>query len=130
MKTLFVTDLDGTLLREDALISNESIEIINFLQERGMCFSYATARSFYTSSKVTKGLVCSVPVITKNGAFINDSRNGKVLLKNIFSNEEAEDIYKILLSNNLYPIVYSYQEGKEKYSYIKMMSGCYLYKMI
>lgn len=125
MKTLFVTDLDGTLLNENALVSNESIEIINSLQAQGMWFSYATARSFYTSSKVTKGLICSAPVITKNGTFINDSESGKILLKNIFSDEEAKDIYKIIRSNNLCPIVNSYQNGKEIYSYdsSKMSEG-------
>lgn len=117
MKTLFVTDLDGTLLRNNALISKESIEIIHSLTKQGMCFSYATARSLYTSAVVTDGLVCSTPVITKNGGLINDAKNGEIFLKNIFSHEEVEDIYHIIRRNDLYPFVSSYQDGKEKYSY-------------
>lgn len=117
MKTLFVTDLDGTLLRRNATVSNESREIIHSLTNRGMCFSYATARALYTSSVVTKGLRCSAPLITKNGVFINDAKSGEILWENIFSYEEAEDIYQIIRRNQLHPMVHSYQNGKEKYSY-------------
>lgn len=117
MKTLFVSDLDGTLLQEDALISKESCNIINSLEEQGMCFSYATARSVYTSAVVTKGLVCSIPVITKNGVFINEPESGEILLENIFSNDEAADIYHLLHKHKLYPLVFSYQDKDEKYSY-------------
>ena len=44
MKTLYVTDLDGTLLNTHDTINPYSIEIINRLVEQGMLFTYATAR--------------------------------------------------------------------------------------
>ena len=53
MKTLFVTDVDGTLLNQQAFVSKESIRIIHSLTRQGMYFSYATARSYYTSSVVS-----------------------------------------------------------------------------
>lgn len=117
MKPLFVSDLDGTLLRKNALISRESKEIIQSLTKRGMWFSYATARALYTSAVVTEGLCCSAPLITKNGVFINDAKSGEILWENIFSNEEARDIYHIIRRNQLHPLVHSYQNGKEIYSY-------------
>lgn len=117
MKPLFVTDLDGTLLQGNAQISRKSIEIIHSLTGQGMCFSYATARSYYTSSTVTEGLICSTPIITKNGGFINDPTTGEIVLKNMFSCEEAEDIYRIIRENDLYPFVFSYQQGKERYAF-------------
>ena len=42
-ETLFVTDLDGTLMRNDKSISEESISIINELIKQGMTFTVATA---------------------------------------------------------------------------------------
>lgn len=56
MKTLYVTDLDGTLLNTQNFINPYSIEIINSLVEQGMIFTYATARSLVSASVVTKGL--------------------------------------------------------------------------
>ena len=56
MKSLYISDLDGTLLRSDARTSEYTNRTINALVERGMLFSYATARSYLTACKVTAGL--------------------------------------------------------------------------
>ena len=52
MKTLYVSDLDGTLLRKNETLSSYTIKIINALTSSGMLFSYATARSLNTAKKV------------------------------------------------------------------------------
>ena len=41
-KVLYITDLDGTLMRGDLKISDFSIKTINGLVEKGMAFTYAT----------------------------------------------------------------------------------------
>lgn len=56
MKTLYVSDLDGTLLRKNETLSSYTIKIINALTSSGMLFSYATARSLNTAKKVTEAL--------------------------------------------------------------------------
>lgn len=117
MKTLFISDLDGTLLQNDARISAKSCEILNRLIERGISFSYATARGFETALHVTEGLHVNMPVITKNGVVTVRPDTGELLAKNTFSKDEAEDIYHILSKWMLSPVVYSYQDGKEKFSY-------------
>ena len=55
MKTLYISDLDGTLLHSDETISDYTNQVINSLTERGMIFSYATARSYITAKKWQKG---------------------------------------------------------------------------
>ena len=55
-KTLYVTDLDGTLLNTKSRINPKSLRIINGLVERGILFTYATARSLSSALMVTKGL--------------------------------------------------------------------------
>ena len=62
MKTLYVSDLDGTLLRSDETISEYTAQTINRLTTEGMLFSYATARSYHTAKKVTKGLEAKIPL--------------------------------------------------------------------
>lgn len=117
-KTLYVTDLDGTLLTSGQYVSPKSCEIINRLTERGINFSYATARSLITAKKVTAGLSVNAPVIVNNGVFIADSQSGEKLVKNIFSAEQAEDIFKTLTKYEILPLVYSIIGGEEKFSYI------------
>ena len=79
MKTLYVSDLDGTLLRSDETTSEYTNSVINNLTDRGMIFSYATARSLITAKKVTSGLRAEIPLIVYNGAFIVDNVTGEVL---------------------------------------------------
>lgn len=42
-KTLYITDLDGTLLRSDKTLSEYTVREINARIERGMLFSAASA---------------------------------------------------------------------------------------
>ena len=56
MKTLYVTDLDGTLLNTDERINEYSKDIINGLVEKGLLFTYATARSSISAAVAARGL--------------------------------------------------------------------------
>ena len=98
MKTLYVSDLDGTLLRSNESTSEYTNDTINALVEKGMIFSYATARSLITAKKVTKGLNAKIPLIVYNGAFVMDNATGEIMLSNFFDDsvkEVFDDIYPI-----------------------------------
>ncbi len=118
MKTLYLSDLDGTLLRPDETLSDYTAEVITSLVKKGVCFSFATARSRSTTLKVTKNISISLPIIVYNGAFISDSRTGRLLYKNTFSKTEAEEIYSCFKEQGLSPMVYSLIDGVEKFSYV------------
>ena len=72
MRTLYVTDLDGTLMRNDMTISEESVRIINQLIDSGILITYATARSFHSAYTITKNIRFKLPVITRNGTTFAD----------------------------------------------------------
>ena len=106
MTTLYVSDLDGTLLNSNQTLSTFTIQTINQLVSDGMLFSYATARSYQTAKKVTQGLQAPFPLIVYNGACMRDNVSGEILLSHCFQ----EDIHLLLdhfLNNHLYPIVYA-----------------------
>ena len=128
MKILYVSDLDGTLLGSNEKISEYTIQTINSLIESGIIFSYATARSFRTAHKVTKGLDAKFPLIIYNGVMVVDNKDGAFLIKNFFG-PEIKDVIEDLIKNDIYPIVYSFIEGKEKFSYIadKCTTGMQLF---
>ena len=115
-KTLYVTDLDGTLLNRQDRISPFSIEAINGLVDRGMLFTYATARSLVSASRVTQGLSTRIPVIAYNGAFILQPSTGEVLSRELFSEEEQAQVREVLEQHGIHPLVYALINGVEKVS--------------
>ena len=119
MKTLYVSDLDGTLLHSDQRTSEYTNKVIGELVGKGMLFSYATARSYSTASKAAKGLTAAFPVIVYNGTFIRDNATGKALLENLFDKARAVKVAADLISCGVSPIVYSLIGGEERFSYIE-----------
>ena len=117
-KILYVTDLDGTLLNKNDRINPKSIDIINELVEKGMMFTYATARSLVSASVVTAGLSTKIPVIAYNGAFIFQPATGEILSQERFSKEEMDYVADVLNEHDISTLVYSYIQGIEKVSWV------------
>lgn len=118
-KTLYITDLDGTILDRNARVPKESCRILNRLMEEGMAFTYATARSIVSSSKVTEGLNITLPVVTGNGVSIVHPQTREVMYSVAFTKEELSKIVGYLRQYDIYPLVRSYVNGKEKCFYVK-----------
>ncbi len=116
MKTLYVTDLDGTLLGPEQKVSAYTERVINEFVGRGMLFTYATARSGETAAQVTEGLLTSAPRVLYNGAFAVGA-DGSIIVKNTFE-DTAAPVIDSLLESGVYPIVYSLIDGREKFSYL------------
>lgn len=117
MKTLYVTDLDGTLLNTKSRISPYSLEIINDLVEKGMLFTYATARSLVSASVVAEGLSTNIPIIAYNGAFIINPATKEILASTFFEQDESDKIRETLEQFRISPLVFSYVDGEEKVSW-------------
>lgn len=117
MSDLYVSDLDGTLLRSNEATSAYTNEVINSLVDKGMVFSYATARSFVTAKKVTKGIEAKIPLIVYNGAFIIDNITEEILMANYFD-DSVLAVLDELFENKVFPIVYAFVDGKEKFSFV------------
>lgn len=117
MKCLYVSDLDGTLLRSDETISEYTKSVINRLTQEGMIFSYATARSLITAKKVTQNLEARIPLIVYNGAFIMDNVTGDIMISNYFEDEILKAVDD-LIAHDIYPLIYAFVDQKEKFSFI------------
>lgn len=95
MNTLYVSDLDGTLLDNTPKTSDYTNLTIDRLNDEGIIFSYATARSYTTAKKVTKGLNIKHPLVVHNGVFIVNP-DGKILTKNTFSQTDSHKLIQNL----------------------------------
>ena len=107
-KTLYVSDLDGTLLTPEECLSPFTAETIQNLTAEGMLFSYATARSLSTAKKVTGALgKLHLPVIVNNGGAILDAADGHIFEAVYFTDEERDFVRLVLGEAGLSPIVYT-----------------------
>jgi len=68
--TLYVTDLDGTLLRRDASLSASAREALCTVLARGTALTVATARSLPSMRRILGDLPLRLPVIAHNGAVV------------------------------------------------------------
>ena len=119
MKTLYVSDLDGTLLTSQKRVSEYSTKTINDLIENGMLFTYATARSLSSASKVVSGIHFRTPIVAYNGAHIFHPQTGERIASEGFEQEEIDNIKEIMERYNLVPMVYSFVDEKETVSWVK-----------
>lgn len=117
-KTLFISDLDGTLLDSSAKITPFTAKIINHLIDEGLFFTYATARSFHTATKVTSDINFKYPAVHHNGIIIQNPETGEYLDKCIFDGNKIKQVIKKFQDNKLYPLVYSFIDGRERVSWI------------
>lgn len=122
MKTLYLSDLDGTLLRNDETISDFTVNTINELTQKGIPFSFATARSLVTTKKVTANIKTPLPVIVYNGAFIMDNISGEILYGNFFK-DNTNELFEDIKNHGIFPVVYSFTEGIEKLSFVENKSS-------
>ncbi|MCM1307961.1 MAG: HAD family hydrolase [Butyrivibrio sp.] len=129
MSILYVSDLDGTLLGSNEKTSEYTNSVINRLTEKGMIFSYATARSLVTAKKATSGINSKIPLIVYNGAFVIDNFTEDILIANYFD-DGADSVLEDLFSNKVYPIVYAYIDGKEKFSFVPELCSAGMNKFL
>jgi Cof subfamily protein (haloacid dehalogenase superfamily) len=119
MKTLYISDLDGTLLNNNSRLSEYTIKTLNKLIDGGMTFSYATARSLSSALIVTNGLTTNIPLIIYNGTFIINANTKEKLFSLYFNDHEKTHIMDLLNKYSVFPLVYKYIDDKEKVSWIK-----------
>lgn len=129
MKTLYVSDLDGTLLNSNIELSSFTTTTINNLINKGMSFTFATARSLNSSKEFTSELKLQLPVIVYNGAFIMEQVTGKIVSSSFFTEEEKNYVIDRINEFDVNPLVYSFSGTKESVSFNKnkINSGVRLY---
>ena len=96
-KTLYVTDLDATLLRNDKSVSEATARILNFLIDRGMLITYATARSGHSAAKLVGDIDFRLPAIIRNGTVFADPKTGRETEIIMFAPKEEHSTDRRLL---------------------------------
>ncbi|MBN1476241.1 HAD family hydrolase [Candidatus Sumerlaeota bacterium] len=104
---LFITDLDGTLLRDDSTLSVRSSEALQRMLAEGLPLSIATARSIVSIREILGDLPLTLPVIENNGAFLSDLWTGEHFLIHDLPSHAPEEILALGIDHGCRPIVSS-----------------------
>lgn len=106
-KTLYVSDLDGTLLDRNSCLSEESISTLNYLiNECGVNFTIATARTPATVVGIMERVNTQLPFIVMNGAATWDNSGRRFISTSPFDNYTIEKVCNIFEAHGLNPMVY------------------------
>ena len=116
--TLYISDLDGTLLNSAAKLKPRAADMINDMTENGLLFSYCTARSLSSAAEIMKDVKLKAPVALMNGAFIYDPQSGEYIIKNIFSGKQVDIIEKTVRELGESPMIDAFIDGESRNSHL------------
>lgn len=112
MKTLYITDLDGTLLNKDERVSAHSVQIINELSDKGLLFSVATARSIMTAGELIGMLHLKAPVVLMNGVFLFDLTAQKVVSFHAINPTAFQQVVSAFHAHGKAPMLWLYGDDE------------------
>jgi len=121
-RILFLSDLDGTLLRPDATLDPDDARRINALTDAGFMISYATARTIQSVRHILADIrftASTPPISLMNGVFIRDMARGEYLDCASFSREAAQEILTGLCDRGLHPFVYTVNDAGALMTYYR-----------
>lgn len=116
MRTLYVTDLDGTLLGRDGRVSERTLRAMDALWAHGVCISPVTSRS-YSAIEVLRGARFCAPWCLLGGARLYDAQARRVLSEQTYDVRDAVFILDAMKARGLTPFLYAQDENDEQRVY-------------
>lgn len=88
---LIITDLDGTLLTNEKLISDRNKAAIAKAQEKGVMVTVATGRMCVAAAHYARRIGVTLPIISCNGGLVRPY-TGKAVFTHCFTRELAREV--------------------------------------
>ena len=100
MIRLIASDLDGTLLNEEGMLSEKTAECIRNAQQAGILWVAATGRSLKTASELMRTAGVSPEYLLLNGAEFRKS-DGTLIFQKSIEESCAQEIIQMLMEKKL-----------------------------
>ncbi len=109
--TLYVSDLDGTLLNEKSQITALTARTLNTLIDNGIYFTIATARTPATVVKLMEDVRLNLPVVLMTGALTYDIAHDKYLSVSSFDADVSAGLMEVISQMGVSPMIYYIDNG-------------------
>ena len=110
MYKLVAIDLDGTMLNQYGIVSQNTNEAIQKAQEAGMEVIIASGRPIDSIKTIAKEIKSEKYFISGNGAIIYDMAKNEIIYENTLKKQKALEIIKICEENSIYYNIYTENE--------------------
>ncbi|UWG97145.1 Cof-type HAD-IIB family hydrolase [Dehalobacter sp. DCM] len=126
MIKLIAMDLDDTLLNDEGCISEENKEAVRRAVAQGVKVTLATGRMAFSARKHARELCLDVPIITYNGALIEQAGNAEIIYRKVIPPALGAEIVRRLYPKEIHTQVfikdnvYTYRANQHSEAYEKM----------
>ena len=120
MKTLYLTDLDGTLLNDSGVLSERSVKILNELLDEDVCFTVSTARTYATVIPMFKDVHLKCPLVLMNGVCIYDPLQKKTLSCRSLEPSVIRKVLAVFQDFQVLPMLYFEKDSRMRVEYIDL----------
>ena len=107
MKTLYITDLDGTLLHDNAQVSEFTARTLTALSRRGALISVATARTPATVSQIMAEVHTTVPMVVMTGAAMWSPLSHTFSDLQLIERDRVDDLQRVFATSAVTPFCYT-----------------------
>lgn len=111
-KTLYISDLDGTLLNASAELTEYTMTSLNTMIADGLHFTIATARTLASSSKILAGLTLDLPIALMNGVLVYDMAQKCYTQINVLEPKTVVSIIQTLRTFDITGFMYKLNNGE------------------
>lgn len=112
MRTLYASDLDGTLLGSDSLLSGNTVRMLNDVIGRGALFTVATARTPATVSRLMNDVAMPLPAVVMTGTALWNQTDGRITNRVTIPELTLGPLLDIYRRHNLPTFVYTFEGEK------------------
>lgn len=110
MYKLAAIDLDGTMLNQYGVVTQNTKEAIQKAQEAGIEVMIASGRPIDSIKTIAKEIKSEKYFISGNGAIIYDIAKNEIIYENTLKKQKALEIIKICEENSIYYNIYTEKE--------------------
>lgn len=110
MYKLAVIDLDGTMLNQYGVVTQNTKEAIQKAQKAGIEVMIASGRPLDSIKTIAKEIKSEKYFISGNGAIIYDIAKNEIIYENTLKKQKALEIIKICEENSIYYNIYTEKE--------------------
>lgn len=110
MYKLIAIDLDGTMLNQYGIVTQNTKDSIKRAQENGIEVMIASGRPIDSVKTISKEIGSENYFISGNGSIVYDIKKDEIIYENVLKKQKALEIIKICEENSIFYNVYTEKE--------------------